>query len=192
MPASSSTPEPIRPWGALRPDQKYRGYGGQFPADEQRHQIARQHRAQRRARIQQSRHLLHRIAQVPGINNRQQRGDVENEGEGEAQPVESQRGQGQAEKFDLSVLAIGQTPKLDQAQHRQRQQEAVPDETLRRQQRQQRTANQNQRRVETVNHRSNPRPVSPTSASAWPAAPAPRSRQNRTRRRTRTSSRTRN
>jgi hypothetical protein len=60
---------------------------------------------------------------------------VENEGEGKAQPVEPQRGQGQTEKFDLGILAVRQPQKLDQTQRRQRQQKAAAEETLRDQQR---------------------------------------------------------
>jgi hypothetical protein len=74
--------------GAAGPDQEDGRDRGQLPIDEQRDQIAREHRTNRRPYVNHRRAVLHAITHIQRVNRRQERCNVEDVAEDQTQAID--------------------------------------------------------------------------------------------------------
>ncbi len=138
---------------AGRPDQEHRGDGDAFPEEEQRHQIAGKHCAERTAGIDQSGRMLHGVAYVQRIKPAEERGDQEDDAEQHAQPVDPQRDERQPHHLHLAELAERQHQEICQRWDRQHDHQPRP-QARRQQQGQHAARDQDQARGQFSGHNS--------------------------------------
>ena len=150
--AHRSAPRPFR---APRPDEHDRSRRRELPVDEQRDQVAGEHRAERAAGIRERRDLLVRIILVQRVDDVEQRGDREDVAESEAQTIDTHQHQRLAQEAWLHVFARRHHHEVGESEHRQRKHphraNAATQERYR-----ERPENQDQRGRELNAHSSSP------------------------------------
>jgi hypothetical protein len=111
----------IGAFAASGPDQEHRGDRRALPEDEQRDEVAGEHRRHRASGVDQRRDVLQRVFEVAGVKQAEKGGDQEDGAEGRTQPVDPQGDEGEIEHPDPAELALGQAHEIGEGHDRQRQ-----------------------------------------------------------------------
>ena len=145
----------VRPLGAARPDQEHRGDRRELPPHEQRQEVAREHRPQRGAPVDQRGDMLGRILHVQRKDRREEERENEHVAEEQAQPVDPHQRERLPEQLDPSEFPVGEQQQPDEHGDWQRQQvrspQPPPDE------RHEGGSENRQQRDRNVSAHSNPR-----------------------------------